>query len=194
MSVIPPTPTQVLLFLLLSKGCRAVGAAFSTTVKNYSSWHVLFSAVPFRAEGFLYSSESTFLSVQQPLVACRGHWDSGRIKGKHTCISERNIQPTLCAPRSPSCRGSFILLSILLFKLDVCAGERPQSWVAAVVLCTFAVLVINAHTKKENRSYCAARVFQRRQLNGGTWENQSCQVNGVIYFAPRAWALQARHL
>lgn len=35
------------------------------------------------AEGFLYSSESTFLSVQQPLVACRGHWNSGRIKRKH---------------------------------------------------------------------------------------------------------------
>lgn len=45
-----------------------------------SSWQVLFSAVLLGAEGFLYSSESTFHRIQQSLAACRGHWNSGRIK------------------------------------------------------------------------------------------------------------------
>lgn len=29
----------------------------------------------------MYSSESTFLRIQQSSVACRGHWNSGRMKG-----------------------------------------------------------------------------------------------------------------
>ena len=72
----------------------------------------------------MYSSESTFLGIQQSSVACRGHWNSGRIKGeeeKKKSLGEEHPDHFFFAPHAlgsrnlPSKRSSMSGIIVFIF-------------------------------------------------------------------------------